>query len=289
MRKVNRDELEPITKQRFEIIHRNFFLNLKIKKISFSKYAKDNMLNSSIGSHWKSGKSKMTVDQIYQAADYFDITVNDLYYSDKEKKGIAVLTDSSYDPIIAQKTLNIRLMNDSFENPFTLVLPSVVSYILITFITYYLLQSSPYWFLIILMGLYLYRASFNSIFSNNRTLIVNYLDDIYYKRKSHKNKYIVLQFLIRVLSIIGVFFVISLTRFNQFDSSSDIRIVLVLYIMFNLIYIVVVAFSFVLMDIKYSLMIDDNQIQGYMTSITIFNFSLILLSGSFILLISDFL
>src|SRR5690554_10491 len=104
MNKINEQELESISEQRFAIIHRNFFLNLNNRKISFSKYAEDNLVDRTLGSHWKSGKSKMTVDQIYQAAVYFKITVNDLYYSDKEKKKIAVLSNSSYDPIIAQQT-----------------------------------------------------------------------------------------------------------------------------------------------------------------------------------------
>ncbi|MBU1143216.1 MAG: hypothetical protein KKH92_06145 [Firmicutes bacterium] len=104
----------------------------------------------------------MTVDQIYQAAVYFDITVNDLYYSDKEKKKIAVLSDSSYDPIIAQQTLNIRLMSDSFEKPFAFVLTPVVLFVIITFMTYFLLQSSPYWILVILTGIGLSNISFKN-------------------------------------------------------------------------------------------------------------------------------
>ncbi len=73
-------------KDRMKIIHKNFFSYLKERGITQSKYAKDNILDKSTLSRWKNNTSKMSPKQIFQAAEYLGITVNDLCYSLAEEK-----------------------------------------------------------------------------------------------------------------------------------------------------------------------------------------------------------
>ncbi len=71
---------------RSEIVHNNFFRELKKQNISNTTYAKDNNLDKTILSKWKKMTTTMSIEQAYQAADYLHITVNDLFYTLAERK-----------------------------------------------------------------------------------------------------------------------------------------------------------------------------------------------------------
>ena len=115
--KHSKNEETEEEKDRMEIIHKNFFSYLKERGITQAKYAEDNALNKTILSKWKNNTSKMSPEQIFQAAQYLEITVNDLCYSSEEKKKIEVLKDKKYDPILAQQQINIKLLNREFKKP----------------------------------------------------------------------------------------------------------------------------------------------------------------------------
>ncbi len=89
-------------------VHENFFRELKKRNISSKKYAEDNFIDSSLPSKWKTGKSSMTVEQIYQAAEYLNITVNELYYDEDKKREIAVLSEGEYRPLPADRLFSVK-------------------------------------------------------------------------------------------------------------------------------------------------------------------------------------
>ena len=98
----------------------NFFKYLEKMNITQKKYEIENELPASTLSKWKKGILNPSAEQIKQAADFFKITVNDLVYSDEEKKQIEVLADKSYDPIVAQQLLDFRIFNSiAFSNSIT--------------------------------------------------------------------------------------------------------------------------------------------------------------------------
>ena len=63
-----------------EVVVNNFFKYLEESGKTMKEYAKDNNLDRTILSKWKSGVVLMNVDQVYAAAKYFGKTVNDFYH-----------------------------------------------------------------------------------------------------------------------------------------------------------------------------------------------------------------
>ncbi|GEM_PF-5457051 len=100
----------------------NFFDYLIRKRITQKNYAQDNNIDESTLSKWKNGSSSPTLDQVKQAAKYFDITVNDLVYTVQEKKKLEVFKDKSYDPIVAQQSVKIKQYGNFFKKPFKVFL-----------------------------------------------------------------------------------------------------------------------------------------------------------------------
>ena len=109
-------KMEVIPQSRIEIIHKNFFEQLKRNKISQKKYSVDNNVPESTISKWKKCTSNMNEDHIYQAAKYFNISVNMLYYTEQELKELHVKEVSDYDPIVAQQQAVIELIESKVSD-----------------------------------------------------------------------------------------------------------------------------------------------------------------------------
>src|SRR5690606_9834865 len=125
-----------------------------------------------------------------------------LYYTEKELKRIDVIASSNYDPIIAQQSVKIKLLNYSFEHPIQVVSPAIILFIIISCLTYLLIQLSPYWLALQLLGVFLQKSIFENNFMIEKNFIINYLDEIYYKRYSAKNDYLIHQIVFRSIELI---------------------------------------------------------------------------------------
>ncbi len=104
-------------KDRMKIIHGNFFYYLEDRGITQKKYASEKHMDKSILSRWKNNTGKMSSEQLFEAAEFLGVTVNDLCYSLEEKKKIEVLKDKKYDPILAQQQIKIKLLKREFQKP----------------------------------------------------------------------------------------------------------------------------------------------------------------------------
>lgn len=274
---MNKKEIV-ISKQRYEIVHENFFEQLKISKISFIKYAEDNNLDRTIISKWKNGSSNMTVEQIYQAAQYFKITVNDLYYTTKEKKNISVLADKTYDPILAQQSLKIDLINQSFKQPWFFIIPAIFMFSIITVITYFLINISFLWSFLTFLGLFFCKYHYNNNFAINKTYIINYLDEIYYKRENVKNKHYFIIIGLQAFALLAMFLSIGFFPLSDYINNSNEENLLIIYTIIIFIYFLVSVFSFLFMPFKFKREIYDNEITGYKSYITLMYISILQLS-----------
>lgn len=165
------------------VIHENFFKYLDSKSITQKQYAGDHNLDRSLISKWKSGQANMTVEQVYRAAEYLDVTVNDLFYSEKQKTKIHLFNDKSFAPIKAQRILKQRILDEAFSNPLIALIAVVIINLVIGVLSLLLVEKYDIWMiLIVLLGSSGWYAA-KYVSESNRTYIVNYIDEIYYTRK----------------------------------------------------------------------------------------------------------
>lgn len=167
----------------------DFYMSLGINKQDFSK--KKNTKGSSF-----------STDEIYLAAKILNVTVNDLYYSEEEKKEISVLKEEKYNPIMAQKQIEIKHLNSSFKDPSSVLAIVLSSTLLLSVIDGFLVKESPFWILLALLIPLLFSYDFKSSFGIEKTYMINYLDDVYYKMKDEKNKYYDICFITHTVSIL---------------------------------------------------------------------------------------
>jgi len=249
----------------FNIVVDNFFIYLDRKAITQKKYALDNNIDQSLLSKWKKGDSSPTLDQVKQAAKYFNVTVNDLVYTEKEKKHLEVLADKSYDPILAQQSVKVKLYRDFFKKPLIVFLSCIIIFALIIFIIILLKDNSPYFSLIIVLGIFL---SLKVIYINSfedKTFIINYLDDIFYRRKDSENKFYKWSIVIRVLSLLTAIYYSTL--FVDLESATNTQKGFLTTLMVLLMFL---AFGSIIaiteLPRKFKLEIYDNEIGGYNSS-----------------------
>lgn len=252
------------------VVVENFLKYLKKKGITQKKYAQDNNMDKSIPSKWKKGDSSPTLDQVMQAAKYFEITVNDLVYSEKEKKKIQVLADKSYDPIIAKQSLKITLYKDIFKKPGKVIILCFFLFFLLLSILYILREISLLYILIFMLYIPYCIKIINNIFTQKKTYIVNYLDDIFYQRDNKKNSSYIWSIIIRTISFFQGLYYVTLYIGIDFSQANKIQKGLLVALLFMLIFLIFsIFFSIIELPKKFKLEIYDNEFQGYYSTIFI--------------------
>ena len=168
-------------------------------------FTPNNNLSISTISKWKNNTSCMNEEHIVQAAKYFKISVNQLYYTELELKELNVSGDLSYDPIMAQQQVKINLLSFSFKNPGDLILlPTMVMVAIALIFSLFLKDIDFLWLLVLLAFPFFAKVCFNKDFGISKTYTINYLDDLYYKIENVNNQYFKISILLRASSIIIV-------------------------------------------------------------------------------------
>lgn len=219
IQKQSRIEKNDEEKDRMKIIHKNFFSYLKERGITQVKYAIDNTLDKSTLSRWKSNTGKMSPEQIFQAAEYLGITINDLCYTLEEKKKIEVLKDKNYDPILAQQQIKIRLLKREFQKPLRVFGVTFFYAILISIVVFFVVQFSGFWSLLLLSIPIAGKFYFKTDFAQEKIFLINYLDDVYYKIEKKDNQFKKWCYFLRFLSISSI--VIIFVLFSQFKTKNE--------------------------------------------------------------------
>lgn len=202
-------KMEVIPQSRIEIIHKNFFEQLKRNKITQKKYSVDNNVPESTISKWKNCTSNMNEDHIYQAAKYFNISVNMLYYTEQELKELHVKEVSDYDPIVAQQQAVIESIESKVCETKTFLILNlclVVAFmIIISFLIDTFNSSWPIIFIIV-FPIISHIVGKKTLIDKN-TFIINYLDQLYYKTTIKKNKFfimILVSYLVQISLVVGI-------------------------------------------------------------------------------------
>lgn len=226
------DKYKERTRQ--EIIHDNFFYYLKKSGKTMSEYAKDNNLDRTTLSKWKSLSSNMNNEHIFQAAKYFGVVVNDLYYNQKEKKNLEVLTDNNYKTVLAQQSIKINNYKTLFNKPLNAIFGIMMLFIGISSFIYLVVNLSYIYLLFYFVFSIASSYVIHSYGIKEKTYIINYTDDIYYLRKDHTNKYKFMNigFIIMniIITLINVLFIELDNQFQLLISVYGLVLIFVLFI-----------------------------------------------------------
>lgn len=248
--------------RRQEIIQENFFSYLKLKGITMSAYAHANDLDRTLLSKWKSGVSNMSPEHIYQAASYFSISVNDLYYTKKELLRISAV-ENKFEPQIPQKIKLFLNYKPFFKKPFVLIALLLIIAVTLTFIADILKLKSEYFMVLVLSTMIISLFIVMRYLRKKEQFIINYTDDIYYQAKLEApvsvKMYIYSRITMFILMIILLVF--NLLSLSQLDES--LFHIIGLYIVILMFYMMVLIVSIVHLPFRFKTIRYDNQLEGY--------------------------
>lgn len=263
------------TRSRHQIISDNISHFFKEKGMKQQEFAEKIGINKNDFSKKKNNNgSSFNVDDIFNAAKTLDVTVNDLFYTEQEKKEISVLKENKFDPIMAQKQIDIKLLNPIFKDPWSILVPSIVVSLVVGIIIFFILKDSLAWIFLALIMPAVSIYDFILSFGMKKTYIINYLDDVYYKIKEEENKFFkpciiihTLQFIILVFSLVSLFIVFVNNLKDEFFILALPTLITCLICLFTL---------FLFNDKKLKKEIYQDEIKGYIMKLinTISNFTL---------------
>lgn len=262
------------SQRRQEIIHENFFRFLVINNTTMSAYAKANQLDRTLLSKWKSGASNMSPEQIHQACAFFDITVNELYYTEKEIFRIEA-EERNYTPPIPQRIKNFRNYKPILNKPVVLYTYLVFSIILIGMLSYILMSNSIYYVFLNLVSIFYCQMMYARYLRTKDDYIINYTDDIYYESFNEKPNNLKLTIVTRVIVI--VLSVISIINIGlKLENLNESEILLnSFYILVLLFYSVVVSISIINLPYRFKKIRYDHQFEGLEQAILLSMFSIL--------------
>lgn len=253
--------MDQITRRQ-EIIQENFFSYLKLKGITMSAYAQANDLDRTLLSKWKSGVSNMSPEHIYQAASYFSISVNDLYYTKKELLRISAV-ENKFEPQIPQKIKLFLNYKPFFKKPFVLIALLLIISVTLTFIADILKLKSEYFMVLVLSTMIISLFIVMRYLRKKEQFIINYTDDIYYQAKLEEPVSVKMHIYSRITMFILMIMllVFNLLSLSQLDES--LFHIIGLYIVILMFYMMVLIVSIVHLPFRFKTIRYDNQLEGY--------------------------
>lgn len=275
---------------RIDIIHNNFFKYLKKKGITQHKYSLDNNIPESTISKWRKGiDSHMNEEHIIQAAKYFNISVNMLFYTEQELKELKFKDDDNmYEPVLAQEHIKVKLLSNSFKNPLNVVYTTSGLALILAFIIFLIVRNyNEYWSLLALIipigGAYYFKDEFGI----EKTYSINYLDDIYYKIDEQKNQYIKIIDLIHIfINILSILLNIILLFTNSY-SNKEIKIKVLIFISI-IVFLIISNGTLLFRQRKFKKEIYPDELSNYRASLVNYYISITLSTLMVSLLCIDF-
>lgn len=216
----------------------------------------------------KCAGSSYNEEDIYKAAEILGVTVNDLYYDEKEKKGLEVLKNPKYHPIMAQQQVKIKLLNPSFERPSEMISQILIICFVLMIIVYFIAKFSAFYSLLALVIPFYIHYDMKSSFGVEKTYVINYLDDIYYEMKNEKNnKQSTLQIL-RWLSLILIFVPCLIVTFKTIPNEFNEYSAVLMYIIVTFISVMIgLICYYAFIPKKFKKRIYQNEIKSYFASL----------------------
>lgn len=188
---------------------------MKEKNTTQKQLAKVLNVDPSTVSKWMNERADMPLDSIIKVADHFGLTVNDFIYTLAEREKIVDFKDNAHKPIIAQKMVDMLLIDKAFKQSKSIISVSIIMYSFLGLMTKGLLHNSEYFGLIIILGIFMVLKAFKNHFYIDKTYIISYLDDIYYTRDDVNNPHFIYSIIVRVVSLFSIAYYITIFQWIE--------------------------------------------------------------------------
>ena len=226
-----------MNKNREQIIIENFFKLLEERKISQSEYAKATNIDRTLISKWKNGQSKMTIEHINTAIEYFQISLDDLYYEQKEHIEKNNTADFKTSVKRKYKINDISYISNFKEN----ILFSLTFAITLTIIII-LLQSHSIHFIYLIFITIITIFSYSNKDDELPYIIINNEDKIYYKSDIKDNKYFNRLYKLYITNMIALS-LITLLSFVLLFIYKEQKAIIITYFIVNIIMLLILMIS----------------------------------------------
>jgi len=251
------------------IASNNFFRLLKEKKKTQRDFANYANLDESTVSKWKKD-GLINIEYIRLAATFLEVLVNDLVYSSEEQKVIEVrFTNETYQPIKAQQVRRVKHYSNVFDKPLLIIMASLVIFGLFLFAVLVSKKNDSLITLLLITGIPLIYFLFRTVTYEKRTFIINFPDDIYYKRDSSTHKNYRLSKMFHYISLLLTLFYFYPIRFLDTEDNSKQGYIFTLVIL-----IILLAYGTIntLIDVpkRFKLKIYEYEMTGYFSSAFLF-------------------
>lgn len=233
-------------RSRSEIFLDNVNKYIKSSNFTQSQVAdKLNISDSMLSKKMKNNGSTFTLEELYNLAQLLNVSVDDLFTTNKEKIEKQIHLDKNYKPITAQKIENIKILMPIFKKPRVLVFLPLLLSLLCIILLFFLSNNSAYWCLITLAIPLLSIVDYSKSIEQ-KSFSINYLDDIYYMLetpKFKKFKLVILlhigELLLIVISLIILLFKLAYIELSNYSLALTICVLLFsLYSTSNIIFLV---------------------------------------------------
>jgi len=247
-----------------DIFWENFDRQLKLKSMSQKDFAiKHGMHNSKI-TKWKNGDQIPDIVEIRKIADHFNINVNDLLYSEKEKIGMDRLKDLSYKPISASQSISIRIFDNYFRNYKYIIVWILFSFAIICGMTYFMTLNNEIAIFISIFSIPVYNYMVMPVFTKKKHYIIDHLDLIYYEMNNSKNNYLSKSVIIKIINVLLSLIIFSLVK--NINNSIEIERYILTGLIFMILYFIFAAtYGFLELKKEYKKKITDREIAPYKT------------------------
>lgn len=164
-----------------ELIVYNFLKHLKVKGVNQRQYEIDNDLSESTVSKWKAKKSLMSAQHISQAAKYFNITVNELYYNERDLRAIQIKNKKNYVEIPPHQLVTVKIDKTTFINAKEYTKEKYFGLSFICFICFIFFDKIPYLIVLpLLMGISFF-IDFKKKILIEKIYSINYKEKLFLK------------------------------------------------------------------------------------------------------------
>lgn len=261
----------PSSKPRSEIVVDNIFMFLEKKHLKQKDLAEVCLVNASDVSKWKNYKTKINMDDLEKIADFLQVSIDDLFYTEEEiKRGIPELK-GKVDPssILAQRLVSIKMSVANIKIHIPIIAILILALFVFSIMLYLFDNQNEYNF--VYMILYILAMFFMvKPITQKETFVVNYLSDVFFMIENKKNQFFLYELIGKIINLIYAVGLSGFIFYILVDSYSDYLLSIFIPVA---VYLILSINEFTYLRKNYKEEIYDFEYQSYYKSYHILIFS----------------
>jgi len=230
----------PSSKPRSEIVVDNIFMFLEKKHLKQKDLAEVCLVNASDVSKWKSYKTKINMDDLEKIANFLQVSIDDLFYTEEEKKRCVPELKGKIDPssILAQRLVSIKIGVANIKVHIPIIAIIIFSLVILGIMLKFFENLDEY--NLLYMCLYiLIMFFFDKLATQKETFVVNYMSDVFFMIENKKNQFFIYELIGKIICLLyavgisGFLFYILVDSYSDFVLSLFIPVAIYLLLSIN--------------------------------------------------------